>query len=275
MFQMSLTLFSSPTTNYFLFKMNNNYFPVILAGGFGTRTKEFLHGQPKALIVSDDDKTLLNHLLLDLEANGFRESLIVSNSLYYDQIKKHVDNLRSGGLTISANILNDGVVSSENRKGALGDLLFGLKSIDKSKSLLVFASDYAYWKSFTVSDILDFASNNKYKNSFITLARQAKNKDEIKGRFGCPELDGEGFVMSFEEKPSEPKTDLATIAFYVYRSEHLDLLKEFKEQGGNMDSPSNIIPFLLKNNVKVASMIVKDNIVDAGTPEDIKEAMKY
>lgn len=255
--------------------MNNNYYPVILAGGFGTRTKECLNGQPKALIVSKDGKTLLNHLLSDLVENGFKETLIVSNSLYYPQIKKHVDFLKNNGLSMSVEVLDNGVNVSKDRNGALGDLLVGLNKIDKNKSLLVFASDYAYWKSFKVNDIVSFASQDIYKDAFIVLARKAKNKNEIKERFGCPEIDENCFLTSFEEKPLEPKSNLTAIAFYVYRPIHFQLLKEFRDTGGNMDSPSNIIPFLLNKDVKVAAMVVEDNIVDAGTPEDIQNAMLY
>lgn len=227
------------------------------------------------MIVASDGKTLLEHLLTDLHANKFTESLLAVNSLYYDQIRGHISELNRRGLDLSVKLINDGAKTSDQKLGALGDLMVALKNIDSKKSPLVLASDYAYWRSFVIEDLINFASKEVYKDAFITVAMQLKDKEEIKGRFGCPEVDRNGFIVSFEEKPENPKSNLATVAFYIYRSQHIKLLQEFISRGGNVDSPSNFIPFLLETGVKVAAMIVDDNIVDAGTPDYIRMAGRY
>lgn len=92
---------------------------------------------------------------------------------------------------------------------------------------------------------------------------------------GCVTLGENSEIIEFEEKPEEPKSTLAIVAMYLFRPEHVKLLQEFKKEGGNLDSPSNIIPYLMKKGTKISAYLSKGKVVDANSLEQISEAKKY
>jgi len=253
--------------------MSERIVPVILAGGFGRRTEGILGDLPKTLLPTKDGETLLDHLVNDLSGTGFKSAVLVSNDKFFDVIKKH---LREKKFELKVRVLNDGAENKETRLGAIGDMLLVVEKENfdrQDKSLLIVASDYAYWKSFKIGDFLEFAKEKK--DHFVTIARDVKDTEIIKGRFGCLEINGKSEMVSFEEKPENPKSSLAAVAFYLYRPKHLKYLREYKEGGGNIDSPGYIIPYLLKKDVKIAVFVVEDNIIDVGNPEDIEKGKIY
>lgn len=64
-------------------------------------------------------------------------------------------------------------------------------------------------------------------------------------RTGIIELDADGRVLSFEEKPAQPKTNLAVPPFYIYKKETLPLIQQYLAEGQNPDAPGNFIPWLI------------------------------
>ena len=58
------------------------------------------------------------------------------------------------------------------------------------------------------------------------------------------ELDDDDRVVGFEEKPAEPKSDLAATAAYLYRGADLELLNTYLEEGNAPDAPGNFAAWL-------------------------------
>ena len=243
---------------------------IILAGGFGERTKGLLGDIPKLLIKTADGQTILDHILRDLSGNK-PEVTIVTNGYFYAQIAEYVSENYPQS---SVDTINDQRMTPGERLGALGDLLF---AIDKGKKaggdILVLPSDTAYWESFSINDFLDFAS--LHPESFVTVVYDVKDPEKIRRNLGCVVLDEANRVTEFEEKPESPKSTLAIIAIYLFRPEHIKLLREFGESGGDLNSPSNIIPFLMEHGIKISAFLSKGKVVDANGPSEISEAASY
>jgi glucose-1-phosphate thymidylyltransferase len=243
---------------------------IILAGGFGERTNGVLKNTPKLLIKTADGQTIFDHVFQDLNKNGLDTS-IVTNGLFYNAIAEyaHLNYPKK-----SLKIINDGKILPVERLGALGDLLFAIdgKSGDGGE-ILVLPSDTAYWESFLIKNFLDFAK--LHSDSFVTVAYDVKDLEKIRGNLGCVTLDKANRVVEFEEKPENPKSTLAIVAIYLFRPEHIKLLREFKESGGNLNSPSNIIPFLMDRGVKISAFLSKGKVVDANGPKEVSEAVAY
>ena len=55
-------------------------------------------------------------------------------------------------------------------------------------------------------------------------------------RFGVVELDPDNKVLSFEEKPEHPKTNLAVPAIYSYQSDTIPLIDQYLAEGNNPDA---------------------------------------
>lgn len=59
----------------------------------------------------------------------------------------------------------------------------------------------------------------------------AKHMPTESGQYGVIELDSEGKVLSIEEKPKQPKSDLAQTGIYMYDSRVFDFIKKLSPSG--------------------------------------------
>jgi glucose-1-phosphate thymidylyltransferase len=231
-----------------------------------------LGNTPKLLIKTADGQTILDHILRDLNENKPEPTTIVTNGLFYNSVSEYT---RASYSEEICNVINDQKMIPEERLGALGDLLFAVdaKKIRSDGDILVLPSDTAYWESFSVKDFSDFAQ--LHPDSFVTVVYDVGDREKIKRNLGCVTLDKANRIIEFEEKPEKPKSTLAIVAIYLFRPEHIKLLREFKESGGNLNSPSNIIPFLMDRGVKISGFLSKGKVVDANGPDEISEAASY
>ena len=67
---------------------------------------------------------------------------------------------------------------------------------------------------------------------------------DLLGNYGVVELDGDNRLVGFEEKPAEPKSNLAATASYLYRAENIELLTQYLEEGNPPDAPGNFVAWL-------------------------------
>jgi len=246
---------------------------IILAAGFGERTKNVLCDMPKALIRVADGRTILDHVIADLNDTGISSITIVTNARFYTILSDYVHKTyRRKNIMV----VNDGSHTPEQRLGALGDLLFALGTnppVNPGEPVLVLPSDTAYWNAFSLADFLGFS--RAHPDGFITAVYDAGDKGKIRGHLGCVLMDSEGRITDFEEKPDNPRSTLAIVALYIFGPEHRKLLEKFKDTGGDLNSPSNIIPFFMRHDIKIFGYAAKGNIVDANQPDDIQKANEY
>lgn len=251
--------------------MKRNLQTIILAAGFGKRTKGILGNLPKILIKTSDGKTILDHLAEDLIFNCKQSQIyLITNSLFYKTIKNHLHlHFPNNNIFVLDNLIRN----IKQRRGALGDLLFSVEKLKYKRDLLVLPSDTAYWNSFSIKDLLDYSKKNE--NHFITVVRDVNDRNIIKNRFGCPVLNAKNEIIEFVEKPLHPASTLVATPFYIYRKKHIKLLKTYAQKEGRLDSPGNFIPYLIQNKETVKAFIVNNKIIDAGVPEDIGRVKKY
>jgi mannose-1-phosphate guanylyltransferase len=82
---------------------------------------------------------------------------------------------------------------------------------------------------------------------------------------GILEVD-EGVVVSFEEKPASPRSDLANAGMYAFRRSVLDLVPE----GAPVDIGTHLLPRLVRRAVAVP--VGDAFLIDIGTPEALARA---
>ena len=56
--------------------------------------------------------------------------------------------------------------------------------------------------------------------------------------------DDEGRIVSFQEKPEQPRGRLAGIALYFYPRSSLPLIRRYIEEGNNPDQPGRLVEWL-------------------------------
>lgn len=93
-------------------------------------------------------------------------------------------------------------------------------------------------------------------------------------RFGIMNVDDENRILEFEEKPKEPKSNLASMGIYIFNWQTLKkyLIVDEKNPRSENDFGKNIIPQMLKMNEKMCAYHYEDYWRDVGTIQSLWEA---
>jgi len=103
-----------------------------------------------------------------------------------------------------------------------------------SEEVLVLSGDHVY--HMDLDDMIHCHRGNK---ADVTIGMMVVPKSEIHN-FGAGITDSEGRIIEWEEKPKVPRTDLASMGIYVFKTEYLLALLE--ENRGDTDFGMHIIP---------------------------------
>lgn len=93
-------------------------------------------------------------------------------------------------------------------------------------------------------------------------------------RFGIMNTDENGRIVEFEEKPPEPKSNLASMGIYIFDWKLLRkmLVADMKDPDSNHDFGKDIIPNLLQDEKKLFAYKYKGYWKDVGTIDSLWEA---
>ena len=133
--------------------------------------------------------------------------------------------------------------------------------------VLVLAGDHIYKMNY--DDLITFHTSHQ---ADLTIATLQVTPDEA-SRFGMLETDAAYRVVSFEEKPLQPKGTLASMGIYVFNTEILSqaLLEDSENPHSDHDFGKNIIPRII-HNYRVFAYPFSGYWVDVGTVQAYWEA---
>lgn len=235
---------------------------ILLAAGYATRLYPLTENMPKALLKLGD-KTILDMVTDKIDEVGEVESIyIVTNDKFYNHFVEWSKGYKGPK---SIKVLNDHTTNNDNRLGAIGDLKYVIDTEEIDDEILVMASDNIF--DFSLND---FTAMYRGKNADMICAHTIENKEDLHS-MGVVELDADGRVKSFEEKPQDPKSDLGVPPFYLYKRETLPLVDEYLKEGNNPDAPGHFIPWLISKN-DVYAYVFDAVRIDIGTPESYYDA---
>lgn len=236
---------------------------VLLAAGYATRLRPLTDNMPKALLRLGD-KTILEMVTDKIDEVGEAENIyIVTNEKFHAQFEEWAKTEYKGGKTVK--VLNDHTTSNENRLGAIGDLKYVIDNENIDDEILVMASDNIFDFPLT-----DFTAKYRETGCDMICAHTIENKNDLHS-MGVVELDGNGKVLSFEEKPENPKSDLGVPPFYLYKRDTLPLIDKYLAEGNNPDAPGHFIPWLIGQR-DVYAYVFDAVRIDIGTPESYYDA---
>jgi len=239
---------------------------LILAAGYGTRLKALGEGIPKALL-EVAGKPLVNHILDRLEKlEGLNEVLVVTNDKFYIIFQEWAANQKEFSHPIT--VVNDGTQSPEARLGSIGDIDFVLKQNSIDDDVLVVGGDNLF--DYNLDVFIHFA---REKSNSISMGLYDVNCLEEAAKFGVVGLDEESKIISFEEKPEQPKSTLVAMCFYYLPKPSLDLIGAYLAETKVSDTAGDYIRWLHKNHDVYGFKFV-GTWYDIGSLESYKEAQE-
>ena len=134
--------------------------------------------------------------------------------------------------------------------------------------VLVLSGDHIYKMHYG-----EMLKAHKESGAAVTIAVMPVPWEEA-SRFGIMNVDEEGTITDFEEKPAEPKSNLASMGIYIFTYEVLKKYLEADERDPSSanDFGKNIIPTMLENGEKMVSFRFEGYWKDVGTIHSLWEA---
>jgi len=233
---------------------------VILAAGYATRLYPLTLNTPKPLL-KVGCKTIMDHLFEKLrEIPAIDMVYIVTNDRFYTHF---ADWARDNPPCKPATIINDGTSSEDTRLGAIGDLRLVIEKEGIKDDIMVMAGDNLM--DFSLKDFYDY---HRRVNGSCVCLQKIKSPEALK-RMGVVLMDEKNRIVSFEEKPENPISDIGASAIYIYRREALPLIGGYLAAGGNPDAPGYLIEWLYRHE-DIYGYLYNGSCYDIGTPEAYK-----
>jgi glucose-1-phosphate thymidylyltransferase len=89
--------------------------------------------------------------------------------------------------------------------------------------------------------------------------------------YGIVDIDTNGIISRFLEKPPDPPSTLAATAFYIFKAETVSLVLEYLEEGGKPDALGHFVQYLV-NRAPVYAWKFDGKWFDIGSLEVYHEA---
>lgn len=209
---------------------------------------------------------MLEHIVKKIEQIEEVQGIyVVTNEKFYPHFLRWQKDFCSKK---SISIINDGTTTNEGRLGAIGDILFVIEKESVEDELLVVAGDNLF--EFSLLDVYSLYEEKKAD----VLALYDVGDKELACQYGIVEVDEEGRVKEFVEKPKEPPSTLASTGVYIFCKETLSLMKEYVKEGNNPDKTGHFIQWLYKRR-PIYCYISKERWFDIGSFSQLEEARSY
>lgn len=132
--------------------------------------------------------------------------------------------------------------------------------------VLILSGDHIYKMDYKI--MLDY---HKANNADITIAAMPVTIEEAK-RFGIVVTDDDNRITEFEEKPENPKSNLASMGIYIFSWKVLkNALIALKDQN-ECDFGKHVIPYCFENNKRLFAYEYNGYWKDVGTLNSYWEA---
>ncbi|PYK71419.1 MAG: hypothetical protein DME42_10820 [Verrucomicrobia bacterium] len=238
---------------------------LILAAGYATRLYPLTLDKAKPLL-DVAGKPMLAWVVDNLRGvAGIETVYIVTNAKFAADFETWAKNYQRKNPKLRFKVVNDGSTDDNNKLGAIGDINLVLTRENVGNSdLLVIAGDNLFRES--LKRFIDYAK----KTEATVGVHEITDADAIK-KYGVVTVDADGVITNFEEKPKEPKSNLAAIALYFYSKGVLPLFTTYIAAGNNPDQPGLFLQWLYPRE-PVNTFQITGQWLDIGSKETLEEA---
>jgi glucose-1-phosphate thymidylyltransferase len=233
---------------------------IVLAGGSGTR----LH--PATVAVSKQllpvyDKPMIYYPLSVLMLAGIREVLVISTPNDLPLFRRLLKDGSDLGMSFS-------YAEQAQPNGLAEAFVIGERFLDGSQSCLVLGDNIFYGAG--LSEILRISRQNL---DGCTLFGYRVDDPE---RYGVAELDARGNVVCIEEKPAQPKSQIAVTGLYFYDGDAPTIAKSLRPSArGELEITALNNDYVRRGKCRLELMQRGMAWLDTGTPASLLEAGQF
>ncbi len=233
---------------------------LILAGGTGTR----LH--PVTLAISKQllpvyDKPLIYYSLSVLMLAGVRDILVIVRPEDEHQFRALLGDGRQWGIELHYAV-------QERPRGLADAFLVGRDFIAGSPVALVLGDNILY--GHNLSEILRQAA--KTTSGATVFAYPVRDPE----RYGVVTLDPQGRPLAIEEKPKQPRSNLAVIGLYFYDTDVVEIALSLKpSERGELEITDVNRVYLTQQKLRVINFGRGYAWFDTGTPDALLSAATF
>ena len=236
---------------------------IILAGGTGSRLYPSTLATSKQLLPVYD-KPMIYYPLSMLMLAGIRDVLIISTP---EDLPKY-KSLLSSGKSIGMNFSYEEQISPD---GLAQAFILGEKFIGNENVCLILGDNIFYGSN--LPQTLRSAVKRVNDSNTATIFGYYVNDPE---RYGVVDFDDDNRAISFEEKPSNPKSNYAVSGLYFYPNDVVDIAKNQKPSDRNeLEITDTNKVFLSQKRLKVEKLGRGCAWLDTGTHDSLMEASQF
>ncbi len=225
---------------------------VILAGGRATRLRPLTWVTNKHLLPIYN-KPMIYYPLESMQRANIQDVLITSSAEHLP----HFINLLKAGKDFQLKL---SYAIQEDAGGGIAQAISLAEDFAAGQKILVCLGDNIFTHNLT-SAVRDFEKQLKGAKVF-TKRMPTENK-----QYGVVELNNHGKVLSIEEKPENPKSDLAQTGIYMYDIQVYDFIRKLKPSGRNELEVTDLNNCYVKQGTMTCE-IMEGWWADAGTSFD-------
>ena len=253
----------------------NNMLAMILAGGRGSRLHELTNKVAKPAVSYGGKYKIIDFPISNCANSGID---VVGVLTQYESIQ--LNSYVAAGRRWGLDARDSGVfvlpprekadVNLNVYRGTADAISQNIDFIDSysPEYLLILSGDHIYKMNYA-----KMLAYHKEQNADATIAVIEVPMKEA-SRFGIMNTDESGRIVEFQEKPAEPKSNLASMGIYIFDWKQLRrmLTADMKSNESSHDFGKDIIPAMLADGKKLCAYKFKGYWKDVGTIDSLWEA---
>ena len=233
---------------------------IILAGGSGTRL------YPITMVVSKQllpvfDKPMIYYPLSTLMFGGIRDILVISTPPDQPLFQRLLGDGSDLGLRFS-------YATQEHPRGLADAFVVGRKFVGDDRVALILGDNIFYGHGFP--ELLASATSRERGATIFGYTVDTPQQ------YGVVELDAKGRAVSIEEKPHEPRSNVAVTGLYFYDNQVLDIAAALRPSArGEIEITDVNRAYLERGELHVEVMGRGFTWLDTGTHASLVDASHY